>query len=128
MQGTIQQPEERELVGLQDGGHHYLTCNNCRAYLVDVWVTNPSLLDPITKTSIVTIVQAANCPFCEQGGSYPVEIHGGFHPGGYSPLKEGEDEDTIPSTFIELPEVAEDGVVRFVVKKQYPDSKAFYVK
>lgn len=74
--------EERELAGLEDGPHKYLSCSNCNALLVDLWSTKPDAEQSWE-------VRAQNCPWCDEnpktaklGGSFGMKIEGGYHSGG----------------------------------------------
>lgn len=99
---------------VQDGGHVYLSCSDCRAKLVDVWITRPAE-DIQSKLS-------ATCPFCGDK-SFSTEVTGGFHVGGFS--SENEDGEDIPSTIIDGSEIIDNSIV-FYVKKATDDAKPFY--
>ncbi len=85
-----EEPQEKK-TALQDGGHVYVSCSNCDACLMDIWITRPN------ETEVWNVI--AECPFCGDK-SYMVEIHGGFHPGGYGQIKEDDPEDDVASTNI----------------------------
>lgn len=89
VEASISPPKDVELEGLQDGGHIYVKCSNCRAILMDIWRTRPHE----TETWKVK----ATCPFCGDE-SFETPIQGGFHFGGYGKMiNETED---IPSTIV----------------------------
>ena len=107
---------------LSDGPHIYLSCSNCRARLVDLWITVP-------EANITWQVRAANCPFCDEdersrplGGSYPTQVRGIFTPGGYGERKSDDPSDEVVSTVIDG-QTEEEDVVAFVVGKYSKDSK-----
>jgi hypothetical protein len=77
--------EEREPVGLRDGGHIILKCANCAKPLVDIWRTRPNEKDPRTD-EVISYLVAAECCYCGDK-SYVKEIKGGFHVGGYGTTK-----------------------------------------
>lgn len=102
---------------LADGGHSYLSCSDCNAWLVDVWVTRPN-------EEMVWKLQA-ECPFCGDR-SFVTELKGGFHYGGaYTPNPEDPD-DQFLSTRIETADLVtqnNDTIVLFKVIKAEPDAK-----
>lgn len=57
---------------LQDGGHTYLSCSDCQAWLYEIWITRPG------EQSSWKV--KATCPYCGDG-SFVEEIKGGFHHG-----------------------------------------------
>ena len=57
---------------LTDGEHIILECSNCKAPLVDIWVTQPDL---ILKSKL-----RAECAHCGDK-SFEKEVSGGFHLG-----------------------------------------------
>lgn len=61
--------EDREVIGLEDGGHTILSCSNCKRELVDIWVTSPKIKQ--------TFKYQANCPFCGDK-SYVKDVEGGI--------------------------------------------------
>lgn len=95
---------------MEDGGHIYLECSNCRKKLADLWITNPEF---DAKWNV-----RANCPFCGDH-SYNKEIHGMFAAAGYFINdSEGEDLSVYCSTNLENIEMKEDeGVVVITVSK-----------
>lgn len=86
---------EIKFKGLKDGGHVLLKCSNCKAHLVDCWITRPDEKDPSTGEVIKWQVKAT-CPYCPASksgkpeGSYIKEIIGGFTPGCIGELKNKE--------------------------------------
>ncbi len=97
--------EEKELVGLKDGGHTYLKCSNCRKLLADLWVTNPSIKEKFKYR--------AKCPYCKDK-SYIAEIEGGIaYAGIYNQIDEDNDKKVTDVEHFEFV----DGIVEFTIKK-----------
>lgn len=96
---TKDEPRERELRGLEDGGHVIVRCSNCNAALLDVWKTMPNAVNKRTGQPFHWQLRA-NCPFCEDR-SFVVEVDGIFHVGGYGEVKPDNEDDDIPSTVIQ---------------------------
>lgn len=114
--------EDQGVEGLQDGGHIYPACSNCRAILMDIFRTRPH------ETEVWKI--QATCPFCpERNGkperSFVVECHGGFHRGGYGEIKTDDPDEDVPSTIIDRYEYENETFV-FITKKASPDAKPVY--
>lgn len=106
--------ERPESYGLSDGGHVYLDCSNCRARLVDIWVTRPHLTNLVARFK-------ARCPFC-QDWSFEQEVVGGFVYGGYGRMREGDEDVDVPSTVVPYFDV-EDDVFVFHVMKASADAR-----
>ena len=106
--------EEKEKENLIDGGHKILSCSNCSAMLVDIWLTKPNAVNPVTKKKFEWKVQA-NCPFCKDN-SFVDTIYGIYHYGGCGKIKDDNADDDIPSTII-VDFVLKDGLVKFNVEK-----------
>lgn len=118
MSGKIIKEEvvpERIPEGLRDGGHTYINCSNCRAILLDVFVTRPHEPD-VWKVK-------ATCPFCGDE-SFIHEIQGGFHAGGFGVIKPDNVDDDIPSTIVSDIEIGDCIVYR--TAKANPGSKPAY--
>jgi DNA-directed RNA polymerase subunit RPC12/RpoP len=82
--------EESQPIGLEDGGHIFLTCSNCKSKLVDIWVTSPQIK--------AKFKYQANCPFCGDK-SYIKEVEGGIcYAGIYKQIDEDNDK---PITLVE---------------------------
>lgn len=120
---VIQQAEpDKEKVGLSNGGHTYIRCSNCEAILMDIFQTMKNAVNPNTgKVFEWKIV--ASCPFCGDK-SFPVDIQGTFHPGGYGKIKHDNEDDDIPSTIAEY-EDFRDGIYYFRCVKASPDAKPY---
>jgi hypothetical protein len=71
----------REPKGLEDGGHVIIKCSSCKRPLVDIWCTRPDRIDPRTNQPFLWKF-VAHCCYCG-GKSYPTEVKGGLHIGGY---------------------------------------------
>jgi hypothetical protein len=106
-------PKPKE--GLRDGGHVYPRCTNCNAILMDLWVNRPHETD-VWKVR-------CNCPFCDErpesaslGGSFTVEVKGGFASGGYGVRKVDDETDEIVSTIADSWELEGDTFVFKVIK------------
>jgi hypothetical protein len=99
--------------GMSDGGHTYLSCSNCNAILVDIWVTRPN--QPIECK-----VQA-KCAFCGDR-SFVKLIKGGYYHGGYGRIKTDDEDTDIPSTIVE-DVISENDVFVFHTKKATPNAK-----
>lgn len=99
--------------GLKDGGHVLVECSNCRAILLDVWITRPHEKE--------TWKVRASCPFCGDE-SFPVTVKGGFHVGGYGQVKEDDPDSDWPSTVIDKSDIRGD-LYYFKVIKATPDAK-----
>lgn len=102
--------------GLKDGGHVYPTCSNCRAKLMDIFITRPHEKD-IWKVR-------CNCPFCGDQ-SFITEVPGGFHYGGFALANPEDDSDDKPSTLVQE-DWAEGDVFYFKIIKANPDAKPIY--
>jgi hypothetical protein len=89
-----------------------LRCADCRACLVDIYITDP-------EAEFVWQVKA-NCPFCG-GASYAREIKGLYHPGGHGETKPDDPTDDVPSTFVDDYSI-DGGVVHFLVRKAGNDA------
>jgi hypothetical protein len=116
--------EDRAPAGLKDGGHVYLSCSNCRALLVDIYITRPH--EPHAWKC------QATCPWCkpdEDGNpetSFPVDVRGGFHVAGVAVAKADEpDEDRAKSTIVHQPDIQNDRFF-FVTKKAHEHAKPVY--
>jgi hypothetical protein len=107
---------EREPEGLKDGGHVYIVCSNCNAYLMDIWRTRPFEND-VWKIR-------AKCPFCRDK-SFAVDIKGGFHAGGYGTAKKDDEDDDVLSTRVETFDIIDD-TFTFTLIKATPDAKPIY--
>ena len=103
---------EDELEGLSDGGHNFIACSNCKAALMDIWVTRPH------ETEAYKI--RATCPWCNDK-SFITRIVGGFHYGGCGSQNGGDVEDTIESTSVDHFEI-KNGVFEFTVLKASHDA------
>lgn len=99
--------------GLKDGGHVLVECSNCRAILLDVWKTRPHEAE--------TWRLKASCPFCGED-SFPVEVQGGFHVGGYGEIKGDDPDSDWPSTAVDSSEI-NGNTFLFRVVKATPDAK-----
>ena len=80
-QCVVQPPREREPVGLEDCGHVLFQCSNCRAYLVDVWVTKKIEGGQTWRGK-------AKCPYCGDS-SFVMEWQGLFAVGGIGSDEQG---------------------------------------
>lgn len=120
MEMSVSEAGPKEKIGLEDGGHVYISCSNCDAVLMDVWRTMPNAINPHTK-KVFSWVLIAKCPFCGDK-SYQVPIEGIFHPGGYGKIKDDDPEQDIPSTVIESFDT-NGNVVTFNIKKANKDAK-----
>lgn len=111
----VREEEVPEVVpeGLQDGGHVYVACSNCRAGLMDIWRTRPYEQE--------TWIVQANCPFCHDV-SFQVKVQGGFHYGGYGVPKEDDEDDVIASTIVEHFETV-GNIFQFTIKKASDDAR-----
>lgn len=109
----VERVGEYEPEGLQHGGNVHIRCSNCNAILMDILISRPK--EPQTWK-----VQAS-CPFCpprpdgKPESSYPVDIKGGFHAGGYGKMID-EDQD-IPSTSIDYNEYLDNEIIYFYMTK-----------
>lgn len=118
----VDKPREVVPAGLKNGGHVCLSCSNCHAGLMDIWLTRPDEIDPLTRKPFEWEVQAS-CPFCGDK-SFTTTIHGGYHISGFGLPKPDDEDETIPSTqangeFTEL----DNGVLLFHIEKYSPDAK-----
>jgi hypothetical protein len=104
---------DRAPAGLSDGGHVILACSNCRAGLVDIWITRP---DQPFEWKV-----RANCPFCGDK-SFVEVVKGGFHYGGYGVVKDDDPDEDIPSTVVDHFDIEGDQFV-FTLKKARHDAK-----
>jgi len=109
---------------LEEGKHVYLSCSNCRAMLVDLWVNQPDAKDSDGKP--YHWKAKANCCFCSDS-SWEKEFEGLFYPGGYGESKEDDSDDSIMSTRIDDTNMNGENLTFKVVKYQ-KDSKPFYAK
>lgn len=98
-----------EIQGLKDLGHHYISCSNCNAMLLDIWVTQE-----IEKFSRIQ----ASCPFCGDQ-SFVAEVKGKFHAGG---IGETDDDDARLLTVIH-DALSESNKTVFVMRKGFKDAK-----
>lgn len=89
--------DEKEPVGLEDGGHTILKCSGCGRGLIDIFRTQPNAIDPATRKVFEWKVKA-KCCFCGDH-SYITEIKGKFHLSGYGVIKEDDPSQDIPETF-----------------------------
>lgn len=103
-----------EAMGLADGGHVLLSCSDCRAILMDIWVTMP---DAPNEWRL-----RANCPFCHDS-SFVTRVRGNFHYGGYGATKGDDASEDVPSTIVDSMEM-NDGVFVFNIKKANDHAKA----
>lgn len=103
---------------LTDGGHVFVTCSNCCAFLADFHVTRPDEED-VWKVKVT-------CPWCGDA-SFITEVKGGFYPGGFGVAKPDDENEVIPSTYLELPEDVEDVFV-FRAKKASNDARPIYAR
>lgn len=127
MKTTVKIQDEREdapRFGAVDGGHHYLSCSNCDAVLVDLLVTHPG------ETDFSWSVKAGNCPFCDEdpktaplGGSYVHPVKGLFVCGGYGEVRDDSPIDDTASTFIDESYVDDNDVHVFIVRKAGPNAR-----
>jgi hypothetical protein len=115
---------DRPLAGLKDGGHVYLSCSNCRAMLVDLFVTRPR--EPQTWKC------QATCPWCppDKAGrpetSFVVDVKGGFHVAGIAVAKVDEpDEDRARSTVVHQSDIQSDRFL-FTVNKAHEHAKPVF--
>jgi hypothetical protein len=104
--------------GLKDGGHVYLTCSNCQAYLMDIFRTRPH------EKEIWRV--RCSCPWCGDK-SFITEIKGGFHRGGYGRPKSDDDSEVWASTDVVDEEILGD-VIFFHVQRANADAKPVYAK
>lgn len=72
---TVGHIQPKEPIGLKDGGHVILSCSNCAAQLVDIWIQMPD--------SGQHWKGRATCPYCGDK-SYIQEWDGGYAIGGIS--------------------------------------------
>lgn len=107
LMGTVQAAVATEPEGLRDGGHNYLSCSNCRAMLMDVFITRPH------EPELYKV--RATCPWCGDT-SFVADIRGGFHYGGYGVLKPGDDDEDVASTVVDRSEMVK-GVFVFHILK-----------
>lgn len=112
----VSSKSDDELEGLSDGKHNFIPCSNCKAILMDVWVTRPHETD--------TYKIRATCPWCGDK-SFITKITGGFHYGGCGTQKSADVEDTVESTSVDHFQM-KDGNFEFVVIKATKDAKAIY--
>lgn len=112
----VRSKTDEELEGLSDGKHNYLSCSNCRAILMDVWVTRPH--------EQFTFKLRASCPWCGDR-SFITKIQGGFHMGGYGQQQGDDVEETVESTSVDGYDLV-DGVFEFKVVKASNDAKPLY--
>lgn len=122
MQLTMKQPEAKETCGLEDGGHVYIRCSNCEAFLMDLWRTMPRAGedDKPMKWKL-----RASCPWCGDK-SYVTEVEGVFHRGGYGKVKEDDPNDTWPSTVVDGSPECVDGIFHFNIIKENESAKPYY--
>jgi len=120
MNVSITEAKAKDKVGLEDGGHVYISCSNCDATLMDIWRTMPNAINPQTQKPFFWEI-IANCPFCGDK-SYKVPVEGIFHSGGYGKIKEDDPEQDIPSTVVEDFN-SEGNVITFNIKKASEDAK-----
>ncbi len=104
---TVEPPRGREPEGLTDGGHIYPACSNCRAILMDIFITRPHEKD-VWKVK-------ATCPFCGDA-SFAVEVKGGFHMGGYGVIKPDNEDEDIASTVVDSHQIIGDTIVFKIMK------------
>ncbi len=115
----VSSKSDEELEGLSDGAHNLLSCSNCNAILMDIWVTRPHETD--------TYKVRASCPWCNDR-SFIMKITGGFHMGGYGTLKGGDDPDeTVESTLVdEFVRDEKTNVFEFKIGKATKDAKPVF--
>lgn len=89
--------DEKEPIGIKDGGHVILECSSCGRGLIDVFRTQPDAIDPLTGDVFEWKLQA-KCCFCGDR-SYVAEVKGKFHIGGFGQIKEEDPTTDIPETF-----------------------------
>lgn len=111
--GTVQAAQGVDPEGLRDGGHIYPACSNCRALLMDIWVTRPH--EPETYQI------RATCPWCGDA-SFVVSVQGGFHQGGYGVVKADNEDEDVASTIVDHFEII-DGVLVFTIQKASTHAK-----
>jgi hypothetical protein len=100
-------------MSLTDGPKIYLTCANCRARLLEIWVVSPQE-DSSFKVR-------ATCPFCNDK-SYIQEIKGGFrHSGAARPCEDDEAADFL-ATIVDKIDVVND-ISIFNMRKAQPDAR-----
>lgn len=113
---AVGRSEVRRPAGLTDGGHVYLSCSDCQALLMDLWVTRPHEDE--------AWLYSANCPWCGDK-SFPVEVKGGIFPAGYGTPIPGDEDNVVPSTnYVDVE--ARGGRWHFKVEKASDDARPVY--
>lgn len=92
--------DEKEAIGLVDGGVTHLECSNCGRGLINIWRTQPSAIDPRTGKPFVWKMKA-KCCFCGDH-SYVKEIKGKFYLGGYAKTQDDDNVETRDNGFEEV--------------------------
>ncbi len=90
----------RKPIGLRDGGHTIIKCSNCGKELVDVFITKPDAIDPLTGKKFVTKL-IAKCCYCGDS-SFITEVEGRFHLGGIGIPKIDDEEQCVKQTDVEI--------------------------
>lgn len=111
--GTVQAACGVDPEGLSDGGHVYPSCSNCRATLMDIWITRPHEPEKYRIRAL--------CPWCGDT-SFVVTVQGGFHQGGYGVIKPDNEDEDVASTIVDRFEII-DGVLVFFVQKASAHAK-----
>lgn len=105
-----------ELEGLSDGKHNLISCSNCNALLLDIWVTRPH------ETHTYKI--RAICPWCGDH-SYVTKVTGGFHFGGCGTQKSQDPDDCVESTCVG-DQTTNGDVFEFLVLKANKNAKPIF--
>lgn len=101
--------------GLVDGGHTYIKCSSCQKILVDIWHTQPNLIDTTTGEPFETEV-IAHCDYCGDY-SFKTKLYGGYHWGGYALPHPEDPEADFPQTVIDIIKEDAQGVTHLYTKK-----------
>ncbi len=95
-------------MGEPKANHVYITCSNCRALLLDLWVRDPAA--PQERRV------RANCPFCGDS-SFARKVKGIFSPGGFGTNKKDDTTDVTESTKIIDCEFKDNGDVAVTLER-----------
>lgn len=92
--------DEKDPIGLVNGGVVQLECSSCGRGLVNIFRTQPNALDPATKKPFQWKMKA-KCCFCGSQ-SYIKEVTGKFYLGGYAKSEDDDNAETSTDGFDEV--------------------------
>lgn len=86
-------------IKLENGGNIIFHCSTCGKGLVDILVTQPKAIDPLTKKIFEWKIRV-NCCYCGDR-SYVKTVYGKFHLQGFGKIKRDDPTDCVAETCIE---------------------------